>query len=189
MREFLDGIFKKNPVFFLLLGLCPTLAVTTTLKNALGMAAATIFVLVCSSILISLIRKLIADEIRIPAFIVVIATFVTIVNLLMEAYYPEVAAGLGIYLMLIVVNCIVLGRALAFAHKNPVWPSFLDALGMGIGFSFALVVISTIRELGGTGQLLGYTINPFGGLMILALPPGALLVTGLILGYRNWRAS
>ena len=188
MKEFLQGLYKRNPVFFLMLGLCPTLAVTTTVSNAIAMSVATIFVLVCSGIIISLTRKLIPDEIRIPSFIVIIATFVTMVYLFMQAYTPEMAESLGIYLMLIVVNCIVLGRALAFAYKNPIWLTLQDSMGMGLGFTLALIIISAIREFIGTGSILGYEIFS-SGIMIFVFPPGALLVMGLILGFKQWRTS
>ena len=188
MKEFVNGIWKNNPVLFLMLGLCPTLAVTTSVLNAIGMGVATIFVLLGSGILISLLRKLIPEEVRIPSFIVIIATFVTIVYLYMQAFLPSLASSLGLYLMLIVVNCIVLGRALAFAYKNPVIPTIKDSLGMGIGFLLALIIISAIRELIGTGALLGYQIFN-GGVLIMVLPPGALLVMGLILGIKKWRSA
>ncbi len=186
-RAFFAGLFSKNPVFFLLLGLCPTLAVTTSVENGIGMGLATAFVLIFSSIIISLLKHYVRADIRIPAFIVIIASLVTIVSMLMEAFFPAISASLGIYLPLIVVNCIVLGRALAFAYKNPMIPSFFDAAGMGIGFTGALIIISGIREILGTGRILlsGDIIFslPIESINIMILPPGALLTLGLILGF------
>lgn len=187
---FFEGIFSKNPIFFLILGMCPTLAVTTSIDNALGMAVATLFVLVFSCILISGIRKLIPENIRIPAFIVIIAGFVTVANLFMEALAPALYERLGVYVLLIVVNCIVLGRSLAFAYKNPIIPSFFDSFGMGIGFSVALIIISAIRELIGTSKiaLFGNTLIslPVGSVSMMVLPPGALLTMGLLLALINY---
>lgn len=183
-----DNIFRKNPVFFLLLGLCPTLAITTTIENAIGMGIATTLVLVFSSIIISLIRHNIPEKIRIPSFIVIIATMVTIAEILMQALAPSLHSSLGIYVPLIVVNCIVLGRALSCAYRNTIGISFIDALGTGIGFTFALLIISFIREILGTGgiNLLGFSLEfnlPTFAVMIL--PPGALLVMGLLLALMN----
>jgi len=184
--ELAKGIFKKNPVFCLVLGLCPFLAVSTSLDNAIGMGGATIFVLVCSNVIISLIREKVPDKIRIPIFIVVIASFVTIVSLFMQAYLPALNKALGIYVPLIVVNCIILGRAEAFASKNNLFRSVLDGLGMGIGFSFALLLISFIRELLGTGSLKVFGVTlltvPIEPAIVFILAPGALLVMGLLLG-------
>src|SRR3989338_3437808 len=149
--EFLKGVTVENPTFALVLGLCPTLAVSTSVSNAIGMGVAATFVLLGSNVIISLVRKLIPDQIRIPCFIVIIATFVTIVELTMKAYAPELSKALGIFVPLIVVNCIVLGRAEAFACKEGVLASILDALGMGIGFTLALILISGIREMFGNG--------------------------------------
>ncbi|MBW2989769.1 electron transport complex subunit E [Candidatus Woesearchaeota archaeon] len=183
--EFWKGLFKKNPIFCLVLGLCPFLAVSTSLDNAIGMGGAATFVLLSSNVIISLIRKKAPSKIRIPIFIVVIASFVTIVSLFMQAYLPALNRALGIYVPLIVVNCIILGRAEAFASKNGVFKSALDGLGMGIGFTLSLLLISSIRELLGTGglKLFGITllslhIEPA---TIFILAPGALLVTGLLL--------
>jgi len=184
--ELMKGLFKENPVFCLVLGLCPFLAVSTSLDNAIGMGAAATFVLVCSNFIISLIRKKVPDKIRIPIFIVVIASFVTIASLFMQAYLPVLNKALGIYVPLIVVNCIILGRAEAFASKNNVLRSTLDGLGMGIGFTLSLLLISFIREFLGTGslKLFGYTLVnvPIEPAMIFILAPGALLVMGLLLG-------
>ncbi|MCM8800851.1 MAG: electron transport complex subunit E [Candidatus Omnitrophica bacterium] len=183
-KEFSKGIFKENPTFVLALGLCPTLAVSVSLLNGLGMGIAATFVLLGSNIIISLIRNFIPEKIRIPCFIVVIATFVTVVEMLMKAYSPGLDRALGIYIPLIVVNCIVLGRAEAYASKNNVFNSLSDALGMGIGFIWALLLISGIREFLGSGKLYGYKlIKGFKPPAIFILPAGALLVIGLLLGF------
>ena len=187
-QEFTKGFSKSNPVFVLLLGLCPTLAVTGTVNDAIGMAVAATFVLVCSNIIISLARDIIPPKVRIPCFIVVIATFVTIVELVMQAYVPPLYKSLGIFVPLIVVNCIILGRAEAFASKNPVGASVLDGLGMSLGFGWALVLLATVREVLGNGTFLGYQLVPgFRPALIMILPPGAFLSLGLILGWINWR--
>jgi electron transport complex protein RnfE len=184
--ELWKGLFKENPVFCLVLGLCPFLAVSTSLDNAVGMGAAATFVLVASSVIISLARKKIPDKIRIPIFIVVIASFVTIASLFMQAYFPALNKALGIYVPLIVVNCIILGRAEAFSSKNNLFKSVLDGLGMGIGFTLALFLISFIRELFGTGSLKLFGVDimslPINPAMVFILPAGALLVMGLLLG-------
>ncbi|MFH1996561.1 MAG: electron transport complex subunit E [Candidatus Omnitrophota bacterium] len=185
-KEFLKGIWKENPVFRLALGLCPTLAVSTTVVNGIGMGLAATFVLVGSGIIISLVRSIIPREVRIPCFIVVIATFVTIVELCMKAYFPPLSKSLGIFVPLIVVNCIVLGRAEAFFSREPMARSIVDALGMGLGFTLALIIISAIRELLGTGAILGFSVAgdlPMPLFMILA--PGALLTIGLLIGFFN----
>ncbi len=187
-QEFTKGFSKSNPVFVLLLGLCPTLAVTGTVNDAIGMAVAATFVLVCSNIIISLARDIIPPKVRIPCFIVVIATFVTIVELVMQAYLPPLYKSLGIFVPLIVVNCIILGRAEAFASKNPVGASVLDGLGMSLGFGWALVLLATVREVLGNGTFLGYQLVPgFRPALIMILPPGAFLSLGLILGFINLR--
>ena len=186
-QDFTRGIFTENPTFRLILGMCPTLAVSTSLVNAIGMGAATTFVLLGSNILVSLFRKLIPSNIRIPAFIVIIATFVTIVELIMQAYFPALNKALGIFIPLIVVNCIILGRAEAFASKNPVFPSILDALGMGIGFTGALALLGAVREILGAGTIWGYHIlgTGFNPMIIMILPPGAFIALGLFLGFFN----
>jgi electron transport complex protein RnfE len=185
-KEFLKGIVKENPTFVLVLGLCPTLAVSVSVINGIGMGIAATFVLLGSNIIISLLRNFIPDRIRIPCFIVVIATFVTITELVMKAYSPALNRALGIYVPLIVVNCIVLGRAEAYASKATVINSLFDGLGMGIGFTLALLLISGIREFLGAGKLLGYTmIKGFQPAHILIMPSGALLVIGLLLGFFN----
>ncbi len=189
-REFFKGIGSENPTFRLVLGLCPTLAVSTSVINGIGMGIAATFVLIGSNTIISLVRKSIPDQIRIPCFIVIIATFVTIVELTMKAYAPELSKALGIFVPLIVVNCIVLGRAEAFACKKGVFLSILDALGMGIGFTLALVLISGIRETLGNGTLFGLLIaKGFEPVLYLVLAPGALLVIGLLIGAINFLAK
>jgi len=184
--ELTKGILKENPVFCLVLGLCPFLAVSTSINNAIGMGAAATFVLVCSNIIISLVRKKVPEKIRIPIFIVIIASFVTIASLFMQAYLPTLNKALGIYVPLIVVNCIILGRAEAFASKNNLIKSTLDGLGMGIGFTLSLLLISFIRELLGTGSLKLFNTTlfniPMQPAMVFILPAGALLVMGLLLG-------
>jgi len=186
IKEFTKGIIKENPTFVLALGLCPTLAVSVTVVNGIGMGIAATFVLLGSSLIVSLIRDFIPDKIRIPCYIVIIATFVTIAELCMKAYSPVLDRALGIYVPLIVVNCIVLGRAEAFACKNKLSSSFLDGLGMGVGFTLALILISAIREFLGSGKLLGHTIiNGFEPVFVFGMPSGALLVIGLLLGFFN----
>jgi len=186
--EFRKGITIENPTFGLVLGLCPTLAVSTSVANAIGMGLAASFVLLGSNIIISLLRKLIPPQIRIPCFIVIIATFVTINELLMQAYFPALNASLGIFVPLIVVNCIVLGRAEAFACKRPVIDSIFDALGMGAGFTLALIIIASIREVLGAGKFLGFSlVKGFEPIAMMVLAPGALLTMGLLIGLVNYR--
>ncbi len=186
--EFQKGIFKDNPTFRLVLGICPTLAVTTSIKNGIGMGLATTFVLLGSNIFISLLRNFIPDKIRIPAFIVIISTFVTLIDLLMAAYVTELHEALGIFIPLIVVNCIIMGRAEAYASRSPVLLSIADALGMGIGFTLSLSLISFIRELLGSGTVLGYNVltSFYEPAVIMILPPGAFLTMGLLLGLFNY---
>lgn len=182
-KTLLNGIFKENPTFALVLGMCPTLATTTSAINGMSMGLATMFVLICSNVVISLLKNLIPDKVRIPAFIVVIATFVTIVEMLMKAYLPAIYDVLGLFIPLIVVNCIVLGRAEAFAAKNSVGLSALDGLGMGLGFTLSLTVIGIIRELLGTGTCFGLNIYPDNyGMLLFVLAPGAFIVLGLLMG-------
>jgi electron transport complex protein RnfE len=186
LKEFTKGIIKENPTFVLTLGLCPTLAVSTSIINGLGMGIATVFVLLGSNVIICLIKDFIPQRIRIPCFIVVIATFVTIAEMIMKAYSPALTRALGIYVPLIVVNCIVLGRAEAFASKQTLVNSFLDGLGMGLGFTFSLILISGIREIIGFGKFAGHILSKqFEPALMLGLPPGALLVIGLLLGCFN----
>ncbi len=186
--EFKKGITVENPTFGLVLGLCPTLAVSTSVQNAIGMGIAATFVLFGSNVIISSLRKAIPETIRIPCYIVVIATFVTIVELFMKAYLPALSRSLGIFVPLIVVNCIVLGRAEAFANKNTVITSIADALGMGAGFTIALVIIAGIRESLGAGAVLGFPlVKNYEPAMIMIMAPGALLTLGFLIGFMNWR--
>jgi len=187
-KELVRGIIISNPVFILILGLCPVLAITNSVTNAFGMGAGVIFVLLCSNVLISSIRKATPSMVRIPVFIVVIATFVTILNLMFEAYVPPLYESLGIYLALVVVNCIILGRAEAFASKNPVLLSIADAIGTGIGFTISIIIISFIREIMGTGrmEIFGRQLFNIPGLSAHPLiffisPPGAFLVIGIMM--------
>ncbi len=185
-REFAKGIIRENPTFVLALGLCPTLAVSVSVSNAIGMGCASTFVIVFSNIMVASIKKTIPDKIRIPCFIVVIATFVTITEMALKAYFPPLNRALGIYVPLIVVNCIVLGRAEAFASKNRVIASLFDGIGMGIGFTLALILISAIREMLGAGKLFGLTVFPgFEPALAIGMPSGALLIIGLLLGFFN----
>jgi len=187
-KEFFKGFYTENPVFRLALGLCPTLAVSNSVQNAVGMGVAATFVLICSNVIISLIRNVVPKKIRIPIYIVVIATFVTIVDLVMAAFAPDLHKSLGIFVPLIVVNCIILGRAEAFAGKNSVFYSFLDGLGMGIGFLLALTLIGVTRELLGDGKIWGIPMfgSGFEPVLLFILPPGAFLTLGLYLGLFNW---
>lgn len=184
---FLGGVITENPTFRLVLGTCPTMAVTTSAINGVGMGAAATFVLIGSNVVISLLRNFIPDKIRIPAFIVVICTFVTMVQMLMQAFVQELYASLGMFIPLIVVNCIILARAEAFASKNPVLPSAVDGLGMGLGFTIAITLMGAIRELIGSGTVFG--ISVFGAsyepMLLLVLPAGGFLVFGLMLASIN----
>ena len=187
LSTFGRGIWRENPVFKLVLGMCPALAVTTSAENGLGMGLATTFVLVCSNLAISLLRNIIPSGVRIPAFIVVISSFVTVVQLCMEAYVYDLYKALGIFIPLIVVNCIILGRAEAFASKNNILLSMVDGVGMGIGFTLALVVLGAVRELFGAGSVFGYAIfgaayPPF---LLMILPPGAFIALGFLLAGMN----
>ncbi|MDT8443111.1 MAG: electron transport complex subunit E [Desulfuromonadales bacterium] len=186
-QEFRKGFWRENAVFRLLLGLCPALAVTTSAENGLGMGLATTFVLVCSNIVVSALRQVIPSKVRIPSFIVVIASFVTVVQLCMEAYFYDLYKALGIFIPLIVVNCLILGRAEAFASKNRLLPAVVDGLGMGIGFTLALFVLGAVRELFGSGALLGYSVFGPGyqPLILMILPPGAFIAMGLLLAAMN----
>ena len=185
-KIFSKGLIKENPVFVLLLGMCPTLGTTSSAINGLGMGLAVTFVLLMSNIAISLIKDLIPDKVRIPSFIVIIATFVTVVELIMEAYAPALYKSLGIFIPLIVVNCIVLGRAEAFASKNSIFSSALDGLGMGLGFSFALVLLGAIRELLGSGKIFNIPVYPENYVTLLfVLAPGAFIVLGYLIAFIN----
>ena len=174
------GLLKENPALVMLLGMCPTLGVTTSALNGLGMGLATLFVLMMSNMAISLVKKLIPSQVRIPCYIVIIASFVTVVDLLMAAYLPALHGALGIYIPLIVVNCIILGRAEAFAAKNNVWQSLLDAVGMGIGFTWALALLGSVREILGSGSLFGWNFMGEGAdtMLLFIMPPGAFLALG-----------
>jgi len=186
MREFTKGFIRESPVFVMMLGLCPALAITTSVMNGLGMGIAVIFVLTCSNLIISVIKGFIPGQIRIPCFIVVIASFVVIVERVLAAYLPELNRQLGIYIPLIVVNCIILGRAEAHASKNSPYSSLLDGLGMGAGFTISLVIISAIREAAGAGTIMGVQIVPgFKPVTLMILPPGAFLTIGCLLALFN----
>ncbi len=181
-----NGLIKENPALVLLLGMCPTLGVTSSAINGLGMGLATTFVLVMSNLVVSLVKDFIPDKVRIPSFIVIIATFVTIVEMTMQAYVPALFDSLGLFIPLIVVNCIVLGRAEAFASKNNPLLSIFDGLGMGLGFSFALTLLGVIRELLGSGKAFGITIYPENyGMLIFVLAPGAFIALGYLIAVIN----
>jgi len=198
VREFTKGIIKNNPIFVLMLGLCPTLATTTSVKNAFAMGIAASAVLICSNVIISAFRKFIPKAVRIPCFIVVIASFVTIVDMVMKGYFYEQSKALSIFIPLIVVNCIILGRAEAFAYKNSVGRSLLDGLGAGVGFTLALLLIGTIREVLGAGTFWGYPlwlverampggkvemVSPYVPMTVLVMAPGAFIVLGLLMAF------
>ena len=185
-KNFSKGFIKENPVFVLLLGMCPTLGVTSSAINGLGMGLATTFVLVMSNFVVSLIKNQIPAKVRIPSFIVIIATFVTIVELIMEAYLPALFKSLGLFIPLIVVNCIVLGRAEAFASKNTIWSSVVDGFGIGLGFSFALVLLGGIRELLGSGKIFDFPVYPENYVtLVFVLAPGAFIVLGYLIALIN----
>jgi electron transport complex protein RnfE len=185
-KVFLNGLMKENPIFVLILGICPTLATTTSAINGMSMGLATLFVLFMSNVVVSMVKNFIPDKVRIPAYIVVIATFVSVVEMLIHAFYPAMYESLGIFIPLIVVNCIVLGRAEAFAAKNTVFRSALDGLGMGLGFTFALTLLGILRELLGTGKVFGNVIFPENyGALIFVLAPGAFIVLGYLIAIMN----
>ena len=186
LKILMNGIITENPTFVLLLGMCPTLGTTSSAINGMSMGLATMFVLICSNIVISALKNVIPDLVRIPGYIVVIATFVTVVQMCMEAFVPALYASLGLFIPLIVVNCIVLGRAEAFAAKNGVIPSAFDGIGIGLGFTIALTLLGAIRELLGTGKLFNLTIMPeqFGSL-IFVLAPGAFIALGFLIAIVN----
>lgn len=187
VHEFTKGIVKENPVLRLVLGTCPTLAVSTSVESALGMGVAASIVLICSNIAISALKKVIPSKVRIPAYIVIIASFVTIVQMIVKAFAPQIDAQLGVYLPLIVVNCIILGRAEAFACKNSVLASAVDGMGMGVGFTAALLLMGAIRELLGTGTIAGLQIIPasVSPMLIFILPPGGFFVFGMLIACAN----
>lgn len=186
-ERLVNGMIKENPTFVLMLGMCPTLAVTTSAVNGLGMGLTTMVVLALSNVFISLLRNIIPDKVRIPAFIVIIASFVTVVELLLQGYIPFLYDALGIYIPLIVVNCIILGRAEAYAYKNPVLPSLFDGIGMGLGFSAALTCIGAVRELLGAGEIFGIHIMPesYVPVSIFIMAPGAFFVLALLTAIQN----
>ncbi len=186
-ERLVNGLIKENPTFVLMLGMCPTLAVTVSAINGLGMGLTTTVVLALSNVFISLLRKIIPDKVRIPAFIVIIASFVTIVQLLLQAYIPFLYKALGIYIPLIVVNCIILGRAEAYAYKNPPIPSFFDGLGMGLGFTVALTCIGAVREILGAGEIFGIHFMPdfYEPISIMVLAPGAFFVLAVLTAIQN----
>ncbi|HNZ94421.1 MAG TPA: electron transport complex subunit RsxE [Sphaerochaeta sp.] len=199
IKELTKGIFKENPVFIIVLGLCPVLGVSTQVSNAIGMSAGVLFVLLFSNIIISALRNIIPDSIHIPAYIVIIASLVTIIEMLMHAFAPAVYAALGVYLPLIVVNCIILGRAEAFASSNTVLDSALDAIGMSIGFALSLTLIALIREVLGAGTITLFPVGSFSGVIevpwlvdnpfkVMALAPGALLLMGFLKAFFDWKA-
>ena len=197
LAEFTKGILRENPILIILLGLCPTLAVSTQVVNAIGMGAGVIFVLLGSNIFVSLLKDFIPEKVRIPSYIVIIASFVTVVDLVMQAYAPSLSKSLGVFVQLIVVNCIILGRAEAFANKSTLSRSIADALGMGIGFTVGLLLISLIREVLGAGTITLFPVGDFSGKLqipwlssfparVIALSTGALLVIGYLKAFFNW---
>ncbi len=190
-KTLMKGILRENPIFIQVLGMCPTLAVTTSAVNGVGMGLATTAVLIGSNVVISLLRKFIPSKIRIPAFIVVIATFVTVVGLLMKAFVPALDKALGLFIPLIVVNCIILARAEAFASKNSVIQSSVDGIGMGLGFTLSLTLLGAVRELLGAGSIFGANLlgASYQPALIMILPPGAFLALGLLLALYNWASS
>jgi Na+-translocating ferredoxin:NAD+ oxidoreductase subunit E len=185
-QNFTKGFIKDNPVFILLLGLCPALGVTTSAFNGLGMGLATTFVLLGSNIVVSIIKAQIPDKVRIPSFIVIIASFVTIVQLTMEAYLPDLFDSLGLFIPLIVVNCLVMGRAEAFASKKDTWSAIVDALGMGLGFALALTMLGGLREMLGAYSLFGYKFIPGDGMLVFVLAPGAFIGMGYLIILFNY---
>ena len=180
-----NGIIKENPTFVLILGMCPTLAVTSSLVNGAGMGLSTMAVLVLSNMVISMLRNIIPNGVRVPAFIVIVASFVTILQFLLEAYLPSLNSALGIYFPLIVVNCIILGRAESYASKNPVLPSIFDGLGMGLGFTIALSLLGGFREILGAGTILGINIPHWDGIGIFVMAPGAFFVLAALIAIQN----
>jgi Na+-translocating ferredoxin:NAD+ oxidoreductase subunit E len=185
MLNFTKGFFKENPILVLVLGTCPTLATSSSALNGMGMGIATTFVLIGSNVVISLLSGVIPDKVRIPAFVVIIASFVTIVDLLMQAYVPGLYEKLGIFIPLIVVNCIVLGRAEAYACKNSVLSSFVDGAGMGLGFTMALGILGSFREIVGSGSIFGYKFIPGDGILVFILAPGAFWALGYLIALIN----
>ncbi|MBL4559452.1 MAG: electron transport complex subunit E [Labilibaculum sp.] len=186
MQNFTKGFFKENAVFVLLLGMCPTLGVTSSAINGLGMGLATTFVLIMSNMVISMVSKQIPDKVKIPSFIVIIASFVTMVDLIMAGYVPALHEQLGVFIPLIVVNCVVLGRAEAFASKNKVFPSIIDGAGMGLGFSMALTMLGAVREILGSGKVFGISLfSDTYGMLVFVLAPGAFIALGYLIAFIN----
>ena len=181
LKIFTKGLIKENPTFSLMLGMCPTLGTTTSAVNGLGMGVATMFVLIMSNIVISMVKNVIPDKVRIPAFIVIIASFVTVVQLCMEAYVPSLYNTLGVFIPFIVVNCIILGRAEAFASKNNVFKSMLDGAGIGLGFTLSLTLLGMVRELLGSGSFFGYKFIAGDGMLVFVLAPGAFIVLSYLM--------
>src|SRR4030042_5063025 len=185
LQNFTKGLLKENPILVLVLGTCPTRATTSSALNGMGMGIATTFVLIGSNVVISLLANVIPEKVRIPAFIVVIASFVTIIDLLMQAYVPALYEALGIFIPLIVVNCIILGRAEAYASKNSVWSSFIDGAGMGLGFTMALGILGAFREIVGSGAVFGHKFIKGDGILVFILAPGAFIVLGYMIALIN----
>ncbi|MGM9820668.1 MAG: RnfABCDGE type electron transport complex subunit E [Candidatus Onthomorpha sp.] len=186
IKIILNGIIKENPVFCLLLGMCPTLGTTTSAINGMGMGLCTMFVLICSNLVISLLKNVVPDKVRIPAFIVVIASFVTLLQLCMQAYLPSLYESLGLFIPLIVVNCLILGRAEAFASRNTPLNSIFDGIGMGLGFTLGLTILGLIREMLGSGSVFGYKfIGDADGILVFVLAPGAFIVLGYLIAIVN----
>lgn len=186
LKVFLNGLVKENPTFVLLLGMCPTLGTTSSAINGMSMGLATTFVLICSNIVIALLKNVIPDKVRIPGYVVIIASFVTLLQMVMQAYLPALYASLGLFIPLIVVNCIILGRAEAFAAKNGAIPSLFDGLGIGLGFTWALTLLGAVRELLGTGSLFGFTVLPSStNMLVFVLAPGAFIVLGYLIAIVN----
>lgn len=185
IKQLYNGIIKENPTFVLILGMCPTLAVTSSLINGAGMGLSTTVVLIMSNLVISLLRKVIPNGVRVPAYIVIVASFVTILQFMLEAYLPSLNNSLGIYIPLIVVNCIILGRAESFASKNPVLPSVFDGIGMGLGFTLALSILGGFREIIGAGTILGWDIPRWNGITIFVMAPGAFFVLAALIAIQN----
>ena len=186
MKIILNGLIKENPIFVLMLGMCPTLATTTSSINGLSMGLATMFVLICSNVVISCIKSITPDKVRIPVFIVVIASFVTMLQMCIKAFLPDVDKALGLFIPLIVVNCIILGRAEAFACKNSPVASFFDGIGIGLGFTFALTLLGMVRELLGAGSLFGFALLPETlNILVFVLPPGAFITLGYLIAIVN----
>lgn len=182
IKILLNGIIKENPIFVLLLGMCPTLGTTSSAINGLGMGLATMFVLLCSNVVVSLVKNLIPDMVRIPSFIVIIASFVTLLQMMMQAYVPDLYSQLGLFIPLIVVNCVVLGRAESFAAKNSPLSSLFDGIGMGLGFTFALTLLGAVREFLGTGKVFGLEVYPEKyGMIMFVLAPGAFIALGYLI--------